>query len=318
MLFRSASVAAAAGPVVGGLLTQVHWSLVFLINLPIGLVCLVAAVRLVPSVIHDRAGHIPDPVESLLVVVAIGALSTGLVKEPEWGWGDSRTMAAWILAVLAGLAFLVVNRRVATPVVDLALFRDRRFAAANTAMLFAGAAMGTELLGLSLLLQQSWHWSPIATGLGLAPSAVTTFVAAQLGPRLLPRMKPPAMAALGCCISAVGQGAMVLALHSMHGHPYVVAILPAWLVIGLGGGFAIPAIIGTGAASVAAHASASGSAVVQMSRQIGSVIGTATLVAILGTTVGTTTPFLTTWSGTTALWLLAGATIAIAARQERA
>ena len=89
------------------------------------------------------------------------------------------------------------------------------------------------------------------------------------------------------------------------------AILPGWLLVGIGGGLAIPTIIGTAIADLPAHAAGSGSAVVQMSRQIGSVLGTAILVASLGAaaTTGPTAPFLHVWWATTGLWLTATATV---------
>jgi EmrB/QacA subfamily drug resistance transporter len=303
----TAAVAAATGPVVGGLLTQLDWRWIFLINVPIGLTTLLAGRRVIPPAQHRNIGRVPDPIESLLIIIAIGALSTGLVKGPDWGWDTPRAAAAWLIAAVAGLAFLAVNRRAAAPVVDLTLFRDRGFTTANVGIALAGAAMATELLGLSLFFQQSWHWSAIATGTALAPAAVTTFTMSHLGPRLLPRLRPTQLTALGCTIAAVGQALMVLDIHLAHRHSYAVAILPAWLIIGIGGGLAIPTIIASGTAGLPAHASASGGAVVQMSRQIGSVIGTAALVAILGNTTGTTHPFLIAWTAATAIWLVAAA-----------
>ncbi|MGH3492711.1 MAG: MFS transporter [Sciscionella sp.] len=307
----TAAVAGGTGPVAGGLLTQLDWRAIFLINLPIGLATLASAARVVPVTTGNQATRLPGPVESLLIIVTVAALSLALVKGTDWGWSDPQITTAWLVALAAGAGFSAVNRRSTAPVVDLALFRSRTFTAANAAMALTAAAMATELLGLSLFLQQSWHWSPIATGASLAPAAVTTFAASQLGPRLLPRMRPSALAGLGCAIAASGQALLVITLHATHTHNYAGAILPGWLLVGIGGGLAIPTIIGTAIADLPVHAAGSGSAVVQMSRQIGSVLGTAILVASLGAAATTdhAAPFLHVWWATTGLWLTATATV---------
>jgi EmrB/QacA subfamily drug resistance transporter len=311
----TASLAAAAGPVVGGLLTQIHWSLIFLVNVPIGVLCLIGAARSIPKTrAADSHTPIPSPFEAALIIITIGAVSAALVKGSDWGWIDARTIVTWLVAVVGAITFLVVNRRTRSPLLDLALFRDRLFASSNIAILLTGAAMGTELLGLSLLLQKEWSWSPVATGLGLAPSAVTTFIAAQLGSKLFPRLRPITLAFIGCVIAGAGQILMVLGLAA--GHPdYLTAILPAWLIIGFGGGLAIPTIIASGTKNLDPLVSSSGSAVVQMSRQIGSVTGAALLVAILGASAMQLSPYLVTWICTSALWFVGGFAI-LTARNE--
>jgi hypothetical protein len=79
---------------------------------------------------------------------------------------DHRELGA---AVAAAAAFVVSTRRAAVPVIDLKMFRSRVFSASNIAIVIAAAILGIQLLGLSLFLQQSWHWSAITTGLALAP-----------------------------------------------------------------------------------------------------------------------------------------------------
>jgi MFS family permease len=201
------------------------------------------------------------------------------------------------LALLAGAAFTVVNRRSAMPVIDLALFRDRMFSGANLAMVLGAVALAMQLLGLSLFLQQSWHWSPLATGAAIAPAPLATFAAAKVTPRLLPRLHPATMAAIGFVVIAAGQVLVSLSLGGSHSHDYAIAILPGWIVSGIGGGLAVPTITGLATIDLPPDASATGSAVLQMARQLGSVLGTSVLVAILGTAVatGTATVFLRAW-----------------------
>jgi hypothetical protein len=105
------------------------------------------------------------------------------------------------------------------------------------------------------------------------------------------------MAAIGFLVIAAGQVLISLSLGGTHGHDYAIAILPGWIISGLGGGLAVPTITGLATIGLPPGASATGSAVLQMARQLGSVLGTSVLVAILGSavTAGTATSFLRAW-----------------------
>lgn len=313
----SSAVAGSAGPVVGGLLAQADWRLIFLVNLPIGLVTLAVAARRIPRLPRAAAARVPSPVATALMIIAIGALSLGVVKGPDWGWTDTRVMLSWGLALLSGAAFTVVNRRSATPVVDLALFRDRMFSGANLSLVLAAIALAVQLLGVSLFLQESWHWSVLAAGAGIAPAPLATFAAAQVAPRLLPRLRPATMAAIGFLVIASGQVLISLSLSGAHGHPYVTAILPGWIICGAGGGLAIPTVTALATVKLPTAASATGSAVLQMSRQLGTVLGTSVLVAVLGAAVatGTATAFLHAWWASVACYAAAAGVAAWLRRQ---
>ena len=283
----SAAFGGAAGPVVGGLLTEADWRWIFVINLPVGAATIAAAARRVPVIRHDLAARIPDPLESLLVIVTIAGLSLGLVKGPDWGWGDGRVTACWIVAAVAAAGFAVVNWRAKTPVVNLALFRSRVFGAANAGMVLASAAIAMQILGLSLYLQQSWHWSPLAAGAAIAPGPAFVLIASQAAGRLPARLRPRpvALAVTGFAVDAVGQALLVISLHYWHSYPG--AVLPGWVLIGIGFGWAVPTITALATSDLPKAESAAGSAVVQMGRQLGLVLGNAVLIAILGGAVAT-------------------------------
>ncbi|MGW6900312.1 MFS transporter [Streptomyces sp. NPDC054919] len=275
----SGSLAAAAGPVVGGLLVQVAWQWIFLLNMPIGIIALVMAARLLPAGRQSADTHLPDLLGGALLVVAIGALALGLVQGPEWGWGAGATIGSFVTAAAAIILCLVRSARHAVPVVDLSLLRDRVFAWANVATLLFYAAFAIQLLGVTLWLQQVWHWSAIETGLGVAPGPAMVFVAASLGQRLARRVPVGVVAAIGSALVALGTA--WIALNAGSSLNYAADILPGWLIAGVGVGLALPTMISSATSGLPQDRGATGSAIVSMAGQVGTVLGVSGLVVIL-------------------------------------
>ena len=277
----SGAAAGSIGPVVGGLLTALSWRWIFVINLPIGIAAVLVTWKMIPNVRHDRTTRMPDLLGSLMIVVTIGAISLGLLNGANWGWGSAKIIGSWVAAVAAAVAFVVSTRRAAVPVIDLKMFRSRVFSASNIAIVIAAAILGIQLLGLSLFLQQSWHWSTITTGLALAPGPAAVLGASLIVPRLHQRFPIGAVVASGFVLTAAGQALMILTLR--HGaRNYAAAILPGWVVIGFGLGFTVPTIIGSATADLPPEQSATGSAVVNSARQFGGLFGASILVVVLG------------------------------------
>jgi EmrB/QacA subfamily drug resistance transporter len=277
----SGSFAAAAGPVVGGLLIGASWRWIFLINVPLGLVALVAAARLVPDSAPVEDRRLPDLAGGGLLAVAVGALALGLVKAPEWGWGSGRTTGSFVLAALALAAFLLRCSRHPVPVLDLSLLRSRSFAWANvTSVLFAVVFAG-QLLALVLFLQLGWHWSPLRTGLAVSPGPLMVPVFAAVGHRLRAVVPVGVLTAVGTAL--LGASSLLLLSQVDSAPAYASHVLPAWLLGGVGVGLAMPTILSTATSDLPPLQAATGSAVVNMSRQIGSVLGVSVLVAVLGT-----------------------------------
>ena len=277
----SGAAAGAIGPVVGGLLTSLSWRWIFVINLPIGLAAVAITWKLIPNVRYDRTTRMPDPFGALMAILTIGAISFALLNGHTWGWGSGRIIASWAVAVAAAVAFVISTRRAAVPVVVPSMFRGRVFASANISIVIAAAIFGMQLLGMSLFLQQAWHWSTISTGLAIAPAPVAIFLSSQVAQRLNERFPVGAVVATGFAIVAGGQIFILLMIEG-GSHAWAAAILPGWFTIGFGFGFAIPTIIGSATHDLPNELSASGSAVVNSGRQIGGVFGTAILVVVLG------------------------------------
>src|SRR5690242_18918547 len=127
-------LAAAAGPVVGGLLVAASWRWVFLVNVPIGLTALVVGWRRLPHVPGHPVPR-PDALGAVLITAGVGALVLGLVKGSSWGWGDARTLAALTAGAVALGLFTAHTLRARNPLVDRALFRLRPFTGASVVAL---------------------------------------------------------------------------------------------------------------------------------------------------------------------------------------
>ena len=194
-------VAAAFGPVIGGLLVAASWRWVFLVNVPIGIAALVVGWRRLP----DVPGHPvprPDALGAVLVTGGVAALTLGLVQGGAWSWASAQTVA-----VLAGSAvllalFVLHCARARNPLIEPSLFRVRSFTGAATVMLLFSMAFGGMLLSLVLWLQDEWGWSALQAGLGIAPGPVMVPIFSFLvAGRLIARFGPAAVVAAGSACS---------------------------------------------------------------------------------------------------------------------
>lgn len=207
-------IAAAIGPLVGGWLVEIDWRLVFLINVPVAVLVVIVAVRYVPESRDPDAGGRLDLTGTLLAAAGLGALTFGLTRAGEVGFGA--TVVTTVVAGVACLvAFVVVEARSTHPLVPLELFRNAQFSAANAVTLLVYAALGVIFVLLVLQLQVVSGWSPLAAGSALLPVTVVMLLfssragalAQRIGPRL-PMTLGPLLAAGGVLwMGRIGAGA---------------------------------------------------------------------------------------------------------------
>jgi EmrB/QacA subfamily drug resistance transporter len=273
-------LAAALGPVVGGLLVAASWRWVFFVNVPIGLAALAIGWRRLPHVPGQPVPR-PDALGALLITAGVGAFVLGLVKGSSWGWADSRTLAALAGGAAALGLFAIHTLRARNPLIDRALFRLRPFTGASAVALFFSAAFGAMLLSRVLWMQDVWGWSALSTGLAIAPGPLMVpLFAFVVAGRLSARFGPGRVIAAGSTIFAAGAAWWAIALGLEP--DYVGDMLGGMILTGVGVGLTLPTFMATGAASLPPHSFATGSAVINMLRQIGLAIGVAILIAILG------------------------------------
>jgi EmrB/QacA subfamily drug resistance transporter len=274
------AIAAASGPPLGGLLVTLSWRWVFLVNVPVVLVTLVAGVRVLEEIRHPDAGGLPDLPGAVVLVGAVGGLVLAIVEGESWGWGSARLLGT--LAVSAVLLAVFVRRclRHPLPVVEPELLRRRSFAAATVVMVLFAAGFGALLLCGVLFLTGMWAHGTIRAGLELMPGPVSVVGVALLTRRLVARLGARTVLAAGSLL--LGVAAVWWRLRLGTGSNYWGAYFPATFVSGTGVGLTLPTLFATATGALPAHRFATGSAILNMARQIGFALGIAMLVAILG------------------------------------
>lgn len=275
------AVAAAFGPAVGGGLVQLSWQAAFWINVPLGIVLIVAALRVVPDVRHNQDAPRPDLLGGVVLAVAIAALVLGIVQGNDWGWASSRVLGSWLVAAVGAGVFgwLVTHHR--APVIDPELLRVPTFAWANISQLVFNVAFGVGLLSRILWMQEHWDYSALRTGLAVALGPTLVPITSLLVTRYLPRVAPGVLIAIGTTLFA-GSG-IWQALVTGEQPSYVSEMLGPWVLGGIGVGFALPQLMAAATSALPPHQTATGSGVVNMGRQVGLVLGTSIMVGILGT-----------------------------------
>jgi len=228
----AALLSPAFGPTLGGwLVSSFSWHWLFLINLPIGVVALVVAPRLLP----DLPGRQRRPLDLIGLVGGATGLSlivVALSNSNQWGWISRPTILAGVCGLVLTMLFVRRNLRRANPLLELALLRDRTF---STAVLVTFTLQGVNyarLVFVPLELEGLRGYSPFKVGLLLAPAAVCTAVAMKIGGRMVDRSGPRLPAIVGTAVMTAGT--LCLAL--------VNAGTPSWLValyLCLQGGFGL-------------------------------------------------------------------------------
>ncbi len=309
------SLAAAAGPALGGVLVDsLGWRSVFLVNLPIAALIAMVALRDVPA-LPGSAGRRPDAAGTVALAVGIGAAVGALTQSEAWGWADARTLG--LLAAGIALAALAVTRsvRAPAPAIDVRLLARRPFALATIAAVFAGAALFAWLLFGVLFLTGVWRYSIGEAGLAVTPGAVVAVFASILAGRWAQQGRGPRAVVLGGALMAVTGVALATATGAS---PAFVAVwLPSSLVSGFAFGLLMTGVATSAAAALPPERFAAGTGLNLTARQIGGALAVA-LAAALVAGSGGDAAYDRVWLLCAAAGAGAGLTgVALAAAQER-
>ena len=305
------SVAAAAGPVLGGLLTQIDWRLIFFVNLPVG----AAALALLSRV--ESSPRRPAPFDwagQISAVAALAALTYGIIEGAEAGYGSPVILLVFALGLLSVAAFIIAEAKGRHPMIPLDLFRSRAVSAALVSAVVTMAAFYGIVFVQSLYFQQERGASALETGLLFLPMTVLVAVLNPWVARLMARYGHVAMIAAGQLIMAAGLAGLCL----LPADASVLLIAALMVPVGVGGSFTVPPIIAEVMDNVSAERAGTASGVVNTARQMGGSLG----VAIFGAAIanGEFITGLRTSLGATAVVLvvLVAASQALRRRRERA
>jgi EmrB/QacA subfamily drug resistance transporter len=274
-----AGVATIAGPTLGGfLVTTFDWRWIFFVNLPIGAVVLVMAFTFIPSVRQERR-HKLDMTGVLLATAALFCFTFALTEGQRYDWN------AWIWGLAAASIVLLTvfllqqrTRQDAEPLVPFILFRDRNF----TIMNFVGGAVSIGMLGmflpLTIYLQSVLGFSALKAGLVLAPTSLVSMFLAPVAGRLSDKIGGKFILMAGLTLYGVGMGWIVLIAQADSNWP---SFLPGLIVSGVGIGCVFAPMATEAMRGVEPRMAGAAAGVNNTIRQIGSVVGSAAMGAVL-------------------------------------
>jgi EmrB/QacA subfamily drug resistance transporter len=225
-------IAAAIGPLVGGLLVQAwSWRLAFLINVPVAIVCIWMSLKYVPESRDEQMRGRPDILSSALGAIGLAGLTAALVEGPGRGVGDPIVLVAGILGIAGLGTFVALQHRSQDPLVPPEMFRDRTFTLSNALTFVVYTALGGVMMLMVLQLQVSVGYSPTAAGIAGLPITIIMLLTSSWSGKLASRIGPRLQLVVGPFIIAVG---MLLYMRIGPGASYLTDVLPAVVVFGLG------------------------------------------------------------------------------------
>jgi EmrB/QacA subfamily drug resistance transporter len=272
----------ALGPLLGGVFTaEVTWHWIFFVNVPIGAVVVVSALRLLRRETGLGLAQGADYVGALLVTAGLMLGVYTVVHAEQIGWGAVQTLVFGPLAIVLLIGFVLREATAATPLLPLRIFRSRNLSGANAVQFLMIAAMFGLLYFGTQYLQRVLHEDALHAGLAYVPIAVViAAVSLGLSARLVTRFGGKPVLVTGLVLIVVAFA--LLARVPVHG-TYLADVLPATLVMGLGFGVAMPALTGLGMSDVAAEDSGVASGLFNTTQQIGGALGLTVLSAVANT-----------------------------------
>src|SRR5690348_260043 len=278
-----AGLATLAGPTAGGaIITYIDWRWIFYINVPIGIAAFVATFLIIPDLRPGRS-HGWDLVGVLLATSGLFAIVFGLIEGQRYNWGQVESLAITIPEVIGAgvillVAFIVWERFQTEPLVRLSLFEDRNFAVANLIAASISFGMLSLFLPFTIYLQSVRGFSALVAGLTMAPMSLTSMFTAPFAGRLADRVGGKYILMTGITLFTIGAASIAFIAGP---DSTWINFLPATVVAGLGVGMTFAPMTTVAMRNISPRIAGSASAVLNTIRQLGGVVGSAVVGALL-------------------------------------
>ena len=274
-----AAAGGAIGLLAGGVLTEaINWHWIFFVNLPVGIGTAVLALRVLPSDAGTGLDRTADAAGALLIVAALMLIVYAIVETGSYGWGSAHTLAVGGAGVALLAAFVARQARAANPLIPLRVFAPRTVSVANLmfALVVAGV-FGMFFVG-ALYLQRVLHYTPIEVGLAFLPVALgIAALALGVAAKLIIRVGAKPTLIGGLALVAFG---LIMFRRAPAHADYLTDLLPAMLPLGLGAGLVFPSVTSLAMSAATPEDSGLASGLVNTTRQVGGVLGTAILATL--------------------------------------
>ncbi|WP_438302460.1 MFS transporter [Streptomyces sp. HUAS TT11] len=266
-----------SGLVLSGALTELGWRGTFLVPVPVALIALAAAMRILPKDGPRTVGGYDLP-GALTLVAGMLLLVYTVVEVPQKGWTTASTLVQFGLAVVLLAAFVVVELRGAQPLIRLGILRSSSLVRANVGLsVFFGAYVGFQFVA-TLYFQQVLQWSALQTALGFLPAAAIVTLASPRIPHLIARFGTSRTIIAGVSTHVV---AYALFLTIARDNPYAVGVLPTMLLLSIGMTLAFAPFQIEGTSGIPDHEQGLAGGLLNSSMQVGGAVGLAIVTAVL-------------------------------------
>jgi EmrB/QacA subfamily drug resistance transporter len=268
----------AVGLVLGGALTQsFSWRWIFFVNVPVGILAFLAALRIVPESKDEHAHQGYDVAGAVTVTGGLMSLVYGIVKANSAGWGSTTTIAFFVLAVALLTGFVLIEQRAKEPLVRLSIFRVRSLLTANLAMFLAFSGMFAMFFFNTLYIQKVLGYGPLIAGVSFLPFSGGIMISAGLASGFAPRIGVRPIAVAGMLLTIAG---LLLFARVPSGGTYAVDVLPGMILSALGMGAIFMPLTLMATTGLANEDQGLASGLFNTSQQVGGALGLAILSTI--------------------------------------
>lgn len=275
-----AGLGGALGPLTGGFLVQhFYWGSVFLVNIPIVVVGVLAGFVLIPTSRDPEAPRL-DPLGAVLSIVSLSVILYAIIEAPEQGWGSSSTLTRLAVGLVLLAAFIVWELRSDHPMLDVRFFEKPRFTAAAGAITLVFFAMFGSLFLQTQYFQFVLGYSPLETGIRMLPFAAAMMITAPFSSKVVQRIGTKFTVAIGLGLVTVG----LVALTGLQADTPYGNIFWRLMLMSAGMGFTMAPATESVMGSLPIFKAGVGSAVNDTTRQIGGALGVAIVGSVLATT----------------------------------